>query len=310
MVNIQHWLNQIITEKIATEEGATVPVFQYGLYAMPAAGYLSDDFYSTLSGMLPFMMILAFIYPYFVLSGAIVTEKASKIKEGLQMMGASITTYWLSVYIYYGTKFFIISFLCTAIAFLTHVFEYSNFLLILIYFTLFLWTLLTSAIMLSTFFDNPKTASMVSSVFLLTLYFLNAAGDSMSRSSQKTGLCLSGPACFAMGSNNLGKYEEGLIGIKWDNVDEEYQLLSFETVLVMMFVDCIIYTILALSFISFYDYISTTAYTECIWIEWFLHSMANGCPRILSLIQVFGARIRREILLEMIQTMQVLIVVQ
>ena len=247
MVQVQNWLDQIITQKIADVDSVTNPEFQFGIFAMPTAGYVTDDFYSILSGMLPFLMILAFIYPYFVISGAVVQEKADKIKEGLQMMGASITSYWLSIYLYYGAKFLIIALLCTIIAWSTDVFKYSDFMVIFLWFALFLMTLLTSAIMLSTFFDNPKTASMVSSIFLLTLYFMYAAADSFDKESQKTWLCLSGPACFAMGSINFAKYEEGLIGITWDNVDEKYENLRFRTVLIMMFVDCIIYTILALS---------------------------------------------------------------
>ena len=62
---MQSWLNQIITEQVATQNNMDLPQFQYGIYAMPTAGYLTDDFYEILSGMLPFMMILAFIYPYF-----------------------------------------------------------------------------------------------------------------------------------------------------------------------------------------------------------------------------------------------------
>ncbi len=116
MPHIQHWLNQIITEKIAIENNENKPSFQYGIYPMPTAGYLTDEFFKILSDFLTFMMILAFIYPYFVLSGAIVQEKASKIKEGLRMMGASVTSYWLSIYCYYGIKFTFIAFLCAIIS--------------------------------------------------------------------------------------------------------------------------------------------------------------------------------------------------
>ena len=246
---MQLWLNQIITEKIANELGLNyTPQFQYGLFPMPTAGYLTDEFYKVLSGMLPFLMILAFIYPYFVISGFVVQDKASKIKEGLRMMGASITSYWLSIYLYYGIKFIIISFLCALISWLTSVFKYSSFIIIFIWFTLFLLTLLTSSIMFSTFFDNPKTASMVSTIFLLSLYFISGASRSITNESHKRLLCLSGPACFAMSTNSFGKYEEGLIGLRWDNINETYQYLRFNTVLYMMFIDCIIYIILALSF--------------------------------------------------------------
>eukprot|EP01084_Bolivina_argentea_P100177 179935_1 len=161
-------------------------------------------------------------------------------------MGASTTSYWLSVYLYHGTKFVVISLLCTIISYSTNVFEFSQFSVIFVWFTLFLFTLLTSAIMFSALFDNPKTASMVSSIFLLTLYFMSAMADSMNTESQKTWLCVSGPACFAMSSNNFGKYEEGLLGLSWDNINEPVQYLKFSTALMMMLVDCIVYILLAM----------------------------------------------------------------
>jgi len=247
LVNVQHWLNQIITEKVANESGASsAPSFQYGMFVMPTAGYVTDEFYEVLAGMLPFLLILAFIYPYFVITGFVVQEKASKIKEGLRMMGASISVYWLSIYLYYGVKFTVIAFLCTLISWTTNVFQFSAFVIVFLWFSLFLFTLLCSAVMFSTLFDNAKVASMVSTIFLLTLYFLSAAADSMTSTSQKVALCLSGPACFAMSSNIFSKYEEGLIGITWDTVNEKYEYLAFSTVLIMMFIDCIIYIILAM----------------------------------------------------------------
>ena len=109
---MQFLLNHIITDRV---NGADTD-FQYGLFPMPTAAYITDDFYATLEGMLPFVMIIAFIYPYFTITGHVVSEKADKIKEGLQMMGASVTTYWCSIYIYYALKFTVISLLCTVVA--------------------------------------------------------------------------------------------------------------------------------------------------------------------------------------------------
>ena len=63
--------------------------------------------------------------------------------------------------------------------------------------------------------------------------------------SQKTALCLSGPACFAMSSINFGKFEEGIIGVDWDTMHETYQKFKFATALYMMFIDSLIYIVLA-----------------------------------------------------------------
>merc|ERR1719295_970693 len=217
LTDIQFALNQIITAKIINPQ----PVdFQYGIFPMPTAAFVDDPFWATLGDFLPFVMIIAFIYPYFVITGHVVYEKANKIKEGLTMMGASITTYWTSIYLYYGLKFTIISTLCTLTTWLVKVFEYSSPIIIWLWFTLFLYTLLTSAIMFSTLFDNPKTASTVSTIFLLGLYFLSGIADSLDSAGKKTATCLSGPACFAMGMKNFAKYEEAQIGLDFDTAQE------------------------------------------------------------------------------------------
>eukprot|EP01084_Bolivina_argentea_P083041 150350_1 len=130
--------------------------------------------------------------------------------------------------------------------------------------------------MFSTFFDNPKTASMVSSIFLLTLYFLSSTADSMDTESQKTWLCLSGPACFAISTNNFGKYEEGLIGLTWTNIDEPYQYFKFSTGLIMMFVDCILYIILAM----YLDKIIPSKYGQHL-PPYFIFQPSFWCPNVM-----------------------------
>ncbi|ETO28440.1 ATP-binding cassette sub-family A member 3 [Reticulomyxa filosa] len=95
--------------------------------------------------------------------------------------------------------------------------------------------------------ENIETASMVSTIFLLVLYFINFLYQTLRSESDLTALCLSGPACFAVSTNNFAIFEEGQLGIQWDNMDQVYNYFRFQTAIYMMIIDCIIYTILALS---------------------------------------------------------------
>ena len=56
--------------------------------------------------------------------------------------------------------------------------------------------------------------------------------------------------------SNIAEYENGLIGIQWDNLDEEVGSFSMRTCLIMMFIDIILYLLL-------------TLYLDQVWISRF-----------------------------------------
>ena len=64
--------------------------------------------------------------------------------------------------------------------------------------------------------------------------------------SQKVALCLLGPACFSTSLTNLGQYEQSLIGLQWDNIDDTYAGFKFSTTLWMLGFDSILYILLTL----------------------------------------------------------------
>ena len=238
----------VIIEKLADEEQVSTPEYQFGIFTMPEPEHKYDAFWDVAVGLLPFAMIVAFLYPYFYVTGFIVNEKASKIKEGLKMMGSSTIVYWSSIYIYFGIKFFIVAFLCTIMSRIGNLFSYSDFGIIFVWYLLFLWTLLTSSVLTSTFFDNPKTASMIAIVILFSLYILYPVFETMNKESSANAFCLIGPACFSFSVEHLAHFEVENIGLKHDTITQSYKNLKFQMVLVMLFIDSLLYTILAMYF--------------------------------------------------------------
>ncbi|MCP5108441.1 MAG: hypothetical protein GY950_33955 [bacterium] len=86
------------------------------------------------------------------------------------------------------------------------------------------------------FFDNPKTATMVTTVAFAATNLCGFYAKGISTSG-KYGLCLLSPACYTSSLPNLIEYEVGLIGVQWDNVNEETEGVKFAAMIGMMAFD-------------------------------------------------------------------------
>lgn len=58
--------------------------------------YVIDDFGQLITGLLSFCLFIMYIPPIFRTTFRIVSEKESKVKESMRMMGLRDTPYWLS----------------------------------------------------------------------------------------------------------------------------------------------------------------------------------------------------------------------
>ena len=78
-------------------------------------------------------MIISYIVPFTRLVNKLVSEKETKVKESMKMMGMVDSAFWMSYLITYFTIFTILAFLITAIG-STTVFEYSNKIIVFLFF--------------------------------------------------------------------------------------------------------------------------------------------------------------------------------
>jgi ATP-binding cassette subfamily A (ABC1) protein 3 len=76
---------------------------------------VKDDFALIFSNMMPFFMLLIYILPTYRLISNIVSEKESKARESMKMMGLVDFSYWLSWFFYYLIIVTIISGLCIGV---------------------------------------------------------------------------------------------------------------------------------------------------------------------------------------------------
>ena len=76
---------------------------------MKSNDYVDDDFEEVIQQTLPFFLLLMYLVPVFRLISRIVSEKETKAREGMKMMGLTDFPYWLSWFVYYFAIMTIIS---------------------------------------------------------------------------------------------------------------------------------------------------------------------------------------------------------
>jgi len=127
--------------------------------------------------MLPFFMLLIYILPMYRLISAVVSEKESKARESMKMMGLTDFSYWLSWWVYYLIIVTIISGL-VIIVLSFNVLKYSNRGLVFLIFWIYGLSLFGLAIFLQSFFSKARVAAIAGTLVYFGTSFINTAvGD-------------------------------------------------------------------------------------------------------------------------------------
>ena len=210
--------------------------------------YYETDIYLSIM-IIPFTIFVTtmFIYPIIRLLSLLIVEKSNKIREGMQMMGLKLSIYWLSMFLWFIFKFSLIGLLITGFGFLMNVFKFPNPIIITLWFWLFCLSQMSFSTLISTLFDNPKTSIMVGFVLYFILMGLGILMNIINKL-QKNVFCLLATPCMMHSLNILTIYENAMIGIQWDNINDDISQFSFRNVLIMLFMDCIVYTLLTIYF--------------------------------------------------------------
>lgn len=80
-----------------------------GLALYPTAKYTADDFAAIITNLLPFFLLLIYILPVGKLIERMVSEKESRARESMKIMGMSDFAYYLSWWTYYSIQVTVIS---------------------------------------------------------------------------------------------------------------------------------------------------------------------------------------------------------
>ena len=213
---------------------------------MKSNDYVDDDFETVIQQTLPFFLLLMYLVPVFRLISRIVSEKETKAREGMKMMGLKDFPYWLSWFVYYFTIMTLIS-LVSLLIVAGSVFEYSNKGYVFLFFWLYGASLFGFSVFVSSLFFRARVASISGTLLYFISSFADAAvADTSVSEGAKTAASLLPTVSIYRGCNNLGKYEASGIGVTSENASDLYENYRFSTTMWTLTVSFIILTLLGL----------------------------------------------------------------
>ncbi|ETO08909.1 ATP-binding cassette superfamily [Reticulomyxa filosa] len=248
-----------------------------GLHQFPFSPYEDDSFWPIIERLLPLFMAISFSYPFCIITKTLVEEKVWRLKEGFRILGGSNAAYLTSFALTYWLMFSLTNVFLTWLL-SVWIFTRTHPFILFITIELFGMDMIALAMLISTFFNQPKMSATMAWVLFMFLFFIYRFVETAPHESAKDAVCISGPSAFGLGAIfyiclfipiffffekiyvlllicllailQISKYEEYQIGIQWSNVSEYNELMYFRlsTALWYMFFDAVVYCLLMLYF--------------------------------------------------------------
>ena len=163
-------VNQYILRKETNNQNAEL---NYGIAAMKYIDFRTDSFGLFMGYMIGVMLVLAYMTPLSLYIYRIVSEKESKIKEGMKIMGLGEGEYFLSFFIQFVVINLLISLVNSALfkGFLSYIPYHFIFCM------MFLWSLNVFSLIyfFQSFIDKTKIALVLSLVIYFMMYCVSLA---------------------------------------------------------------------------------------------------------------------------------------
>ena len=206
--------------------------------------YINDPFMSNFGGTLGFFLFVTSLVPVCRMISKIVTEKESKVRESMKMMGLKDTPYWMSWFIMYSIIYTFTSLGCTVVSFL--IFDYSNKFVIFLVFFLYGQSCLAFSVLISSIFNKAKTAVLVGMLLFFISYFSLLSVTNTTPKETLSVLSLFNTVAMAEGFIEMMSFEGSQIGITFSNIMDSYYNYSVGKSLIFLTIDTCLYWILAL----------------------------------------------------------------
>ena len=233
--------NVILGEKSGSDANLTV-----SFVPMMTEAYVQDDFLQGTRENMPLFMVLAYIAPIFRLISMVVSEKESKVREGMKMMGLMDRAYWTSWTVHYLGINLVICSACTGILF-ANVYEYSNWFLLWLLFLLFGMALYAFGLFLASLFNRARIAAITGTMVYFASYLLiTVVGKRDIAEGLKNLSSLFPTLAICHGTVNFVRFELTKDGLQWDNIGEYVENYRFSMCLWMLVIAIFFWGLLAL----------------------------------------------------------------
>lgn len=207
----------------------------------PITAFKGNQFFSAVSQVFGLFLVLGYFYPVSQVIGSIVSEKETKIREGMQMMGmapGALGGAWL---LYFFTQFGVIAIISATLLNSTML-KHSSGGLLLLQFWLFGLSCTALGYLLSTFFSRSKIAAVVGTIVYVAAFFPYFAVDNPEKGhGGKIAASILSPVAFGIGLQVVSDVEANGVGLTMANVNTPVDNVTFAETLLMLAVDTVLY---------------------------------------------------------------------
>ncbi|CDW85063.1 abc transporter family protein [Stylonychia lemnae] len=188
-----NWLANAVLREVTGIQDATIVSL---VMQMKIGESEIDSFDFVISFLMPICVTLMYIMPMYRMIMRIVSEKQTKIREVMRMMGLSDFNYWLSWFIFYSIVVTIISLVSTGII---------------------------CSIFIQSFFTTPRTASIIS----ILIYFFTSFADYAVKSNyleeyRKILASILPTIAMSRAIDSISSFEKAKVGLQTSNMVEVY----------------------------------------------------------------------------------------
>eukprot|EP00756_Hemistasia_phaeocysticola_P027670 Hpha_TRINITY_DN16129_c1_g3::TRINITY_DN16129_c1_g3_i1::g.8366::m.8366/K05643/ABCA3; ATP-binding cassette, subfamily A (ABC1), member 3 len=234
-LSLQMYLNEYLTE---TSDDAFPE-----LTPMPLKSYTENPFLALVGGFLAFFMAVILIYPVSQLISAMVREKEQRMREVMLVMGLSPTAFRLSWFLTSALQMFVSCLLGCFVLKVSYVSK-VDFLLLLVLFVLYFWSVAALAILIASFFSKAQLASVAGPVIFFGTVIIGQSVPEDAASGLRNFVSIFSTYPFTQAMTLVSQYESAELGAQWGDLgkDDPYTL---GTAMGWLIFDLIAYLVLA-----------------------------------------------------------------
>ena len=238
------YIMKVINEYILKKETKNMDAsLNFGMMPMKYVNYKKDDFGEFIGFIIPFFLVIAYMCPLCLYVYRMVSEKESRAKEGMKIMGLGEGTYFMSYFLQYLVINIFVSLINTIIT----KFIFTKIPFYFIYLIFFLWSMnvFALAFFYQSFIDSTRVALILSLLIYFIMYFLSIACiKETAAKSIKIGLSFFPAVALEVGIVMLGEFESHFRKYKPKYFSNIYTNYSLMIMILMLFADFFIYLFL------------------------------------------------------------------
>ncbi|CAK4359342.1 unnamed protein product [Aphanomyces euteiches] len=223
------------------------PVGGATVFPFPVQSYTSSTFFDSVRDTFGLVFVLSYLHALASVLVALISEKESKARELMKILGVRDPAIVVSWYITYGVVFLLAAVLQATVA-RAMLFQHSAWGLLFLFFLLFGWSVLAYGYMVSAIFSKSRTGTYIGIIGFFAMYLVSVAFGDTSATSAKTIASVFGPVAMTFGIQTLSQSEGNGVGITRGNASDDINHFKFSSALAMLVFDILLYTLLGLYF--------------------------------------------------------------